>query len=700
MKTRIKKIISSIIESSSSALSINSILDKINIKINKPELKHIINSLKQEGKIITTKKGKIISVANSGRIAAEIVSQSKNFSFAKSLYSNEEIYISKYDIKSAIIGDKVILCKIKNSEKGLSGTIEKIIEPGSHFSTGKVVTGLRGELEVICDIPIKYNIPIAKGFSGGANIGDKIKLILSRDNNTNNLFGKVIKVYGNASTAKICADAAIDLHCVPLQFSEGSLKQAKKIASSLITDEEISSRLDLRKENIFTIDSEDSKDLDDAISIKKLRSGWELGVHIADVSHYIKINTELDKTAFSRGTSIYFANRVIPMLPESISNGVCSLNPGEDKLTFSIIINLDKNGNIINYKLAKSIINSKLRGIYNEINKILTSQSDSIISEKYKYIQKDIFYAKELSDILTKNSKIRGVIDIPNTEPKFVLDKNGKCIEITPKMQGASEKIIENFMITANSVVALYAKTLNLPFVYRVHNNPDPQKLESLAKFVGLLGLNSYKIREGVTASDLSNLIEHANGSPTKAVLSRQILRALPKAFYSPKPVGHFGLSLADYCHFTSPIRRYPDICIHRILTDLIRGENIKNINKKYKDLVHDISKKSTECEIRAMNVERESEKYYMAEFMAQHLNQVYSGIVSSTNSKGVFVELDNGVSGFIDLLGYPEYNFIFDGFISFIDINKNKKISIGERIDVKVSAVNISSATIDFTFA
>lgn len=682
----------SILRKSPCALSQNAILDKLSTKIKKYELKIILDSLKRQGKIITTKKGRIMAVENSGRICAQIVSHSKNFSFAKSLYGNEEIFISKNDINSAIVGDRVIIGKIRNSERGISGVVEEVIEKGEHILTGRAVQGTE-ELGVACDLLTRYKIDIPKKYSSNAKVGDKVKVILEREKKNNKLFAKVIKIYGKSDSAKVCTDAIVDSHHIPSDFSAEIIAQAKKIASVPISENDISYRSDLRDELIFTIDGEDAKDLDDAISVKKLGCGWELGVHIADVSHYIKMNSQIDKDAFTRGTSVYFPDRVIPMLPEAISNGVCSLNPGEDKLTFSAVISLDENGEITDYKFKKTVINSKVRGVYSEINKILCGTKELSLLEKYSPVMGSIFFAKKLSDILTENSKKCGVLDISTTESKFILDETRKCIDVMPRTQGDSERIIENFMITANSVVAMHARSLNLPFVYRVHENPDPDKLACLAKLAGFLALKGGKIRAGVSSADLSELLRQSPDASTKKVLSRQILQTMAKAHYDPKPLGHFGLSLKDYCHFTSPIRRYPDVCVHRILGDAINNRP----TDKYKKLTQGFSSKSTMCEIRAMKAERESNKYYMAEFMSQHIGQVYNGVISSLNSRGMFIELENSVSGFMDLSHYKNSKFMFDGISKHTDIISGKTLSAGDKIKVRVISANVSSAMIDF---
>lgn len=698
MDNQVQKFILDILKKSKLHLTKKDILNNLEGQFSKAELEKGVLDLKRKGEIIESKRKKLKLLEKSGKILAKITSESKNFSFAKSLDSKYEVFITKSDLKSALPGDKVIIGKIQKSEKGTKGAVEKIIETGDHIFSGKVVCGIEG-LEIFCDTAVRYNIPILKGYSMGAKAGDKVKVLLSYKAKKGELGAKVIKIYGNADSAKVCSDAIIDLNEIPSTFSDEVLSQAQKIASSTIDKKEFDSRLDLRNELIFTIDGEDSKDLDDAISIKKLPNGWELGVHIADVSHYIKFNTALDKEAFKRGTSIYFADRVIPMFPESISNGICSLNEQEDKLAFSAIIILDKRGGIVDYKFVKSIINSKVRGIYSEINEILNGNAGEHIKQKYNEVKECILEAKELSDILSKNAENRGIIDILSIEPKFLLDENGKCIDVKIRPQGEAERIIENFMVTANIAAATYAKNLNLPFVYRVHEPPEARKIEDLAKSANLLGLKANKIRAGVKSSDLSDLIRQAKETESERIISRQILQTLAKARYDSKPLGHFGLSLEDYCHFTSPIRRYSDVYIHRILGEF--SQEVQNNSKKdlknHEKSAEVCAKEASLCEIRAMKAEREAEKYYMAEYMLQHLNGIFYGVISGANSKGVFIELENGVAGFMDISVCDEYNFEFDGIFSHFDKIKGKRLSIGDKIKVKLISVNIASALINF---
>lgn len=695
MNENIKNEILQIINSTTSSLAPDFIFQKIS----ENDLNSFINSIKElknEGKIIITKKKKIASAKNCGLIAAKIISQSKGFAFAKTLENSKDIFIFSEKLKFAMVNDIVMLTNIKNSLKGPIGEVERIVTKGEHLITGTIQRSRTG-CEIIPDANFRYNIPVDKGYTLGARNNDKVQAILSSTPRRPQPKARVLKIYGKATSAQVCADAIIDSNKIPTFFPENVINEAKRVSSKPITQDDINNRIDLRNEIIFTIDGKDAKDLDDAISIQKIENGWKLGVHIADVSHYVKFNTPLDREALSRGTSVYFADRVIPMLPTELSNGVCSLNANEDKLTFSCIMNIDNKGNLISYEFKKSIINSKVRGIYSEINSIINKTASKSIMSKYNIILNSIKEGINLSNLLIKKSNQRGTVDLESSESKFELDKNGVCINISKREQGQSEKMIEQFMIMANQAAAIYARNSIVPFVYRVHESPDPEKLKILSDLCNALGINSRRIREGVKTSDFANLLNQAKESSTKKILSHQILRTMSKAKYSTNPIGHFGLSLKDYCHFTSPIRRYPDTAIHRILSDLVKGKNINKITKLYSDYVILASTASTDCEIRAMKTERDTEKCYMAEYMSSHIGDIYDGIVSGVVPKGFFVELENNVEGFVSLNDYPECKFIFDGIISHKDELSNKKISIGDKIKVEVISSYIPTGTIDF---
>ena len=655
-----------------------------------------VDELIGEAKLILTKKDKLISPKACGFIPAKVISHTKSCVFAKPLFGGEDLYIPIEKSKKCMLGDIVMLNRVKDSAKGKNAAVERIVTPGNRIISGKVLRTKRGA-EFIADSGYKYSIPIKKNKTKGIKNDDKVLAKLFSEKESKKIFAKVIKVYGQSQSARVCADAIIDTAGILTVFDDATLKEAKKLSKFGINSEEIKNRIDLRNELIFTIDGEDAKDLDDAISIKKTKTGWQLGVHIADVSHYIKPGSHLDNEAMERGTSVYFADRVIPMLPKELSNGICSLNANEDRLAFSALLNIDKKGNLKTFEFKKSVINSKVRGIYSEVNSILMAKASEKVKKKYSLIENSLLEAYELSKILHENAQKRGNMELESTEARFKLDDNGVCVDVKKRTRGAAEEMIEQFMIMANQAAALYAKGAQIPFVFRVHEMPSPEKINILAQTMSLFGLKAYRIRQGLKVKDISDILEQIKGTDISSIVSNQDLRSMSKARYFEEPLGHFGLALEDYCHFTSPIRRYPDTAIHRILSDLVRGVSVDKIEKNYKNFVKSVSEKSSECEIRAMKAERDAEKCYMAEYMQAHIGETFEGKISGVIQTGLFVELESGIEGFVEIEYFPGYGFEFDGIMSFINKKSGISLSIGDKITVKVLSADVSAGKIDF---
>ncbi len=517
------------------------------------------------------------------------------------------------------------------------------------------------------------------------------------DQHERKLYCRVLSIYGKANSAKICADAIIDRYGIPSEFSKGLRAEAKRVSEEPITAEEIAKRRDLRDEAILTIDSADAKDLDDAISVKKTENGWTLGVHIADVSHYVREGSELDKEAFERGTSVYFADRVIPMLPEELSNGCCSLNSGTDKLTFSAIMNIDQKGNLCDFEFCKSIINSKVRGVYSEVNEILAGTADDELIKKYSPVEQTLKDGEELFAVLKQNAKERGELEIETTELKFVLNEAGVCIDVSTRTRGKSEEMIEQFMIMANQAAGKLAKEKNIPFVYRIHAKPEAERIAALADLAQACGFRVNKIKPGLTQRDLAELLSAAKDTRYEKLMSMQVLRTMAKAQYDDRPIGHFGLSLADYCHFTSPIRRYPDTSIHRILSALVGGMSIEEIKRKYEDFAEESAKQSSEREVRAVNGERDTEKCYAAEYMTAHIGECYDGVVEGVTAKGIFVSIPCGIEGFVNLSRLENAFFEYNGTTTTIDKRSGISYSIGDSVRIKVTAATVALGTIDY---
>ena len=662
-----------------------------------------LSYLESRGEAVVIKRKKIATPKVAGYIKAAIVRQNRWFSFAHPIEDDmDDIFIHSSSSKGAMPGDIVLLKNITDSEKGPSGDVDKILEKGTRIITGTIERekGKKGKAYIIPDNGFAYHLQIVQGGELKSKNGDKVKAAVAYHQKEKRIYARVIHIYGRADSAKVCSDAIIDAAGIPTKFAVSVKHEAAIKAAEPITEAEIDKRLDLRNEVIFTIDGADAKDLDDAISVKKTEEGWELGVHIADVSHYVTEGSQLDKSAMDRGTSVYFADRVIPMLPTEISNGCCSLNAGVKKLTFSAIMRLDKKAELLDYRFEKSVIISKVRGVYSEVNDILNGTAKPDIVEKYEEVLTAIHEGNELAELLKAKAKQRGELELETEELRFVLNEKGVCVGVAARERGLAEEMIEQFMITANRAAALYAKSALIPFVYRVHEAPEADRLETLSELAAACGFTSRRLKEGVHQTDLSELIQKAKDTKYARLISTQVLRTTAKARYDAAPLGHFGLSLADYCHFTSPIRRYPDTSIHRILTDLVSGIPIDTIQEKYGEFAKESAKLSSDRELRAMRAERDAEKCYAAEYMTSHIGEVYDGIVSGVTNKGLFVGIPNGIEGFVSLVDDDHAFFEFDGTATTTDRQSGKSYSIGDAVKIKVVNASVPMGTIDFTFA
>ena len=696
MKTDLQEKIIRVLTESKRKLSSRELYRRSGIR-SKESFYHHLDALKQAGKVSVNKKHMVFLEESGERVPAEIISLSKGFAFARTLHERKDYFIHADRLKGAMVGDRVVLKNLRDSERGPSAEVGKIETRKNRSTTGTVVK-LAGGYEIKPDSAIRYNIPVDKKDAKKLKNGDKVQIGLYRKKDRDKLFAKVTKVYGKANSAKVCADAIIDQNGIPHVFSQEALEEAGIIAGCQVTAEDLKGRLDLRKTTVFTIDGEDAKDLDDAISVSRTKSGYKLGVHIADVSHYVKPGSAIDEEAQLRGTSVYFADRVIPMLPKELSNGVCSLNAGEDKLTFSALIELDKTGKILSFQFRKSVIRSKVRGVYAEVNKIFDKTAGTELKKKYAPVIRSLNAARELAGVLEIRARERGTMDLESVESKFTLNDAGVCVDVRPRVSGEAEKLIEQLMITANQAAAMLAKEKGIPFVYRVHQQPDPERVGILVQLVGALGLDPGRIKkDSPKTRDFVSVLEQAKGTPAQKVVSHQILRTMEKARYSTEPTGHFGLALEDYCHFTSPIRRYPDTAIHRILSALASGKDKKTLSKEFSLYAEQAAADSSLCEVRAMTAERSAEDCYMAEYMLGHLGERFDGIISGVTMRGVFVELESSVEGFVPVESFEGADFHFDGMITQVDSKTGRRLTIGQPLRIQVAGADVASGKIDF---
>lgn len=654
-----------------------------------------LRSLKDRRMILLDREhnAKLIPVGED--VEATLVSLSKNFGFARPDSGGDDIFIHGSALQGALVGDKIIVGDIRKDDRGPSGRVRRIVEHKPAQTTGTVSITDEG-IELIPDNAIRYNLRMRERDLNGAKNGDKVMASLEQDYRGDWAYASVKKVFGSGRTARVCADAIVEQYGIPHVFPQEVLDEAERVGNEPVSDEEYAKRLDLRGEPIFTIDSKDAKDLDDAISVKRTDFGYTLGVHIADVSHYVKEGSAIDEEAINRGTSVYFADRVIPMLPEVLSNGACSLNAGTDKLAFSALIELDKEGHITKYDFKKTIINSKVRGVYSEVNEILDGTASEEILNKYAPVMESLMSAKELADILKANSAARGTMELDSGESKFILDENGICIDIMPRVSGEAEQLIEQMMVTANIAAAKFSLDHKLPFLYRVHGTPDPKRVEELVTLLQLVGVPCKEIvKPNPETQDFAAILDRVRGLPCETLVSQRLLRTMEKARYSTEETGHFGLALSDYSHYTSPIRRYPDTSIHRVLSAFVEGMPAEEVRRRYAQFCETSATESSRNEIRALIAERDAEDCYMAEYMSQHIGEHFEGTVSGVTMRGVFVRLENSVEGFVSLDAFEGEDFVYDGLIT--QRSPKRELTIGTPLPIIVASAYVATGKVDF---
>jgi ribonuclease R len=657
------------------------------------DLKPALNDLTRKGLITQGKGGfKLTGQKNGDFFKAEVVRVFKAHGFIKDTGSGDEYFVPGRKLLGGVPGD-VVIARVLSRERGegLNASAEVLLidKASSNLLTGVIVS----ERERLMILPDGFtHEPLTINSYGGfkPREGDKVAFsIRERGERHSEHTADITAIYGNASDARVCVSAYLDEKNIPREFSKEAKDEAKIIIEKGIRDTDCEYREDLRGEIIFTIDGADTKDIDDAISIEATDTGYRLGVHIADVSHYVKRNKPLDTDALERGTSVYIADLVVPMLPKELSNGICSLNPGEDRLAFSCLMELGKGGDIIGFRFAKTVIKSRLQGVYSEINDIFTGGEHP----RYAEVAEALPLMRELAGKLQKNRKDRGAPFFETAETKIICDESGKCTDVQRRESGITENIIEEFMLAANNCAAKLAMDAVIPFVYRVHEAPAVEKLDMLRETLALIGFE-YTLKGG-GASDLAGIIEKARGADNSGLINTLVLRAMMKAKYSDEPLGHFGLVMKEYTHFTSPIRRYPDLVIHRILSDFITSSNKESVKKKFGKFVHEAALKSSHAELRAVNAERDCEKFYMAEYMQNYIGDEFDGIISGVTSGGVFVALPNTVEGRVssESLGVCAV----DNNISLTEQLSGRRYALGDKLRVKCVSVNVAFGMIDF---
>lgn len=684
----------------------------------KVQLKHderrefydLLEQMQKSGELWRRRNSVVLS-KNQGLIQAQIVTLNEKFGFARPFVEGElpadkaqDIFLPGRFMLGAMPGDTVMLRvepKKGKAEEGENreGAVVQILKENDAPFTGVVVRQPDGYY-LRPDRLARFLLEIEKGQLHGAKDGDKVLVKITRRGDSHFAHKvSVVNIFGSAQLAQVCCQAVLANYNARTEFDEATLLEAQKIAERGIPISELSERMDLTDMDIFTIDSSDSKDLDDAVSLEEDEEHFFLGVHIADVSHYVRQGSPLDLEAYRRGTSVYYADQVIPMLPKELSNGICSLNPDEVRLTFSALITLKKSGEIEGFRFVKSYIRSRVKGVYSEINQILDNTAPQEIVEKYAQLIPQIQLMQKLAHILRKRRFDRGAMNISSNESKFIIE-NGKIKDIVPRPGGESERMIEEFMLTANEAAATLAMEQEMPFVYRVHEQPPVIKVNLLHNLLTKLGVPAEKLLQNPQPKDFANILESVRGTELEPAVNGQLLRTMSKAIYSERNIGHFGLVLENYAHFTSPIRRYPDLTIHRILTSYLNGMPKDKLKKRYGSFVPGASKNSSQMEVNAMNIERDCEACYKAEYMSSYIGEQFEGRITGVAAYGFYVELANSVEGMVSVHDLPMGEYVLEEGIELKEARSGVVYRIGQQVQVQVASVDVSAGQVNFVLA
>ena len=667
----------------------------------KKDFRKVIEELIEEGKIHYDSRGKIKLVPDNIKTGKYMGTQ-RGFGFVRVEGEDEDIYIAAQNTKGAVDGDTVkVAVDVNKTGKKREGTITAIIERGTGIIVGTYSKSKSFGFVVADNQKFGKDIYIAKSDSKGAVTGHKVVVeITDYGTGDRNPEGRIIEIIGHINDPGVDIISIIKAYGLPEEYPDKVMAQTEGIKDT-VSEEEKQGRTDYRDLQTVTIDGEDAKDLDDAITLSKEGDIYKLGVHIADVSNYVTENSPLDKEALKRGTSVYLVDRVIPMLPHKLSNGICSLNQGEDRLALSCIMDIKPSGEIISHKIEETIINVDRRMSYTSVNKII-ELGDKEEREKYKEFIPMFELMYELADILRKRRFKRGSIDFDFPESKIILDERGKPVEIKEYERNNAHRIIEEFMLAANQTVAEEYFWQELPFVYRIHEVPDSEKILQLGIFVNNFGYILKTDANGeVHPKEIQKLINNVKDKPEEALISRLALRSMRQAKYSVSCEGHFGLAMKYYCHFTSPIRRYPDFQIHRIIKENIRGKLVSGRISHYNKILPEVADMSSQLERRADDSEREVEKLKKAEYMEQFIGESFDGIISGLSSWGMYVELPNTVEGMIRVADIPgDYYYFDEEHYSMVGERTGKMYKFGSKIRVTVASVDKLLKTIDFVIA
>ncbi len=671
-------------------------------KAQREQLKEVLDVLVAEGKIRVSVKGKYKK--NSEQFLTGIFeSHPRGFGFVRVEGEAEDIFIPESKVHGALYQDVVQVAVRPSSGKRREGEIKKILEHGLKTIVGTFEkTGNFGFVRPDNQkIGMDVFVPVER--SRGAVDGQKVLVeftsygTLEKDGRPGKKpEGKVIEILGHKNDPGVDILSIVREYDLPVQFSDKIYRQVEHVAKD-VSEADRSGRTDLRELLTVTIDGEDAKDLDDAISITRNGELYELGVHIADVTNYVQEHSALDVEALKRGTSVYLVDRVIPMLPHQLSNGICSLNQGEDRLTLSCIMKIDKKGTVVDYQIAETVIRVDRRMSYTVVNKILTEHDPALCQEYGEFVE--LFETmKELADILREKRRQRGSIDFDFPETKVILDEAGRPVEIKPYERNAATKIIEDFMLIANETVAQDFFWREIPFVYRTHENPDPDRIRKLSTFINNFGYHIHMGNEEVHPKELQKLLGKIEDTPEEDLISRLTLRSMKRAKYAVECVGHFGLAAKYYCHFTSPIRRYPDLQIHRIIKETLRGRMKEKRIEHYTSILPEVCAKCSSLERRADEAERETVKLKKVQYMSERIGEVFDGVISGVTAYGLYVELPNTIEGMVHITTLEEDYFEFhEDACEMVGETTGICYKLGQRVRIRVTGTDELLRTIDF---
>ncbi len=689
-----------VLKKSDKALSVHEIEDILGLST-VDELKNLLkdlNDLEDNLSVYRTNKNNYMLFNNSHLKIGKLIGNKKGYGFVD-IEGDEDVFISASNMNGAIHGDRVIVEIISKKGLDLEGRIVKIVDRKFKQMVGEFYYSNGIPKIKLDEQKLNIDIVIDKNKTLGAMDGHKVLIKIREKLHGNCYKAEVMKILGHKNDPGVDILSIVNKYGINDTFSDEVMEEVDKLPNE-VSEEELVGRRDLRNVCIFTIDGDDTKDIDDAISIDILdNTNYKLGVHIADVSYYVKENSKIDEEAYDRGTSVYLADRVIPMLPHKLSNGICSLNPGVDRLAVTCEMEINHKGEVVSYDIYESVIRSKKQMTYNCVNKIL---EENIVPEGYEPFVDSLNKMLELSKILRAYKTKRGCIDFNIEEAKIVVNDKGEAIDVVLRNRGVGEKMIEDFMIAANETVASCIYFMDLPFVYRVHGEPNEEKINNFLKFISLLG---YKVNgniKEITPKEMQKLLGQLSEKKEFSILSRLLLRSMQKAVYDKNNIGHFGIASKCYTHFTSPIRRYPDTTVHRLLRTYLFKHKIDNDTIDYwNNKLPFLTEHSSNKERDSIECEREVDDMKKAEYMEKHIGEEYDGMISSIMSFGIFVELANSVEGLIKIDDLTDDTYTFDEATFSLRGKKNKRgYRLGDNIRIKVKAANKEAKTVDFVIA